>query len=105
MLDSLKTELLKGDAVTIVFDGPSAKSKSGFKNSWLIGHLAKINSIEQTPALGYWGHGVRTKYQSILTPRTTFIMHADDDDLYSDKNDTYFTYLNNGDIKASFKER
>jgi len=82
MLDSLKTELLKGDAVTIVFDGPSAKSKSGFKNSWLIGHLAKINSIEQTPALGYWGHGVRTKYQSILTPRTTFIMHADDDDLY-----------------------
>jgi hypothetical protein len=82
LLDSLKDELSEGDAITIVFDGPEAKAKSTYEKSWMEGHRAKINSIEQNPNLGFWGHGIRNKYQGILEPKTTFLMNADDDDIY-----------------------
>lgn len=82
MLDSLKPELNSSDAITIVFDGEDALKKSEFKNEWLEGHKSKINIIEQIPNLGFWGHGIRNKYQGILEPKTTFIMNADDDDVY-----------------------
>jgi hypothetical protein len=82
MLDSLKNELIHGDAITIVFDGEGAMLQSGFSNTWIDGHHATIQTIEQKPNLGYWGHGIRNKYQGILHPITTFVMHADDDDVY-----------------------
>lgn len=82
MLDSLKDELKPNDAITVVFDGPGSTAKSGLDDSWLEGHLSKITTIEQNPNLGFWGHGIRNKYQGILTPKTTYIMNADDDDLY-----------------------
>ena len=82
MLNSLKGELTINDAITIVFDGEGSLQKSSFRNEWLIGHKSKINIIEQEPNLGYWGHGIRNKYQGILDPKTTFIMNADDDDKY-----------------------
>lgn len=82
MLDSLKTELTKDDAITIVFDGHSAKSKSGISPEWLDGHNAHITIIEQIPNLGFWGHGIRNTYQGRLSPECTFVMHADDDDVY-----------------------
>jgi len=83
MLNSLKGELRQDDAITIVFDGEGAKAKSGISDEWLIGHSSKITIIEQKPNLGYWGHGIRNKYQGTLEPRTTFIMNADDDDMYT----------------------
>ena len=73
---------MNSDAITIVFDGKDARSKSTYVDDWIIGHKSKITVIDQIPNLGHWGHGIRNKYQSILTPQTTFIMHADDDDLY-----------------------
>lgn len=82
MLDSLKDELLENDAVTIVFDGPDALKKSTYDSSWTTDFKCTINIIEQNPGLGYWGHGARNKYQGQLTPKTTFIMNADDDDEY-----------------------
>lgn len=82
MLSSLKNELTINDAITIVFDGEDAFLKSSFSYDWLEGHKSIINIIEQTPNLGFWGHGVRNKYQELLNPKTTFIMHADDDDIY-----------------------
>lgn len=82
MLNSLKNELTKNDAITIVFDGENSKQKSKISSEWLNGHKAHINIIEQIPNLGYWGHGIRNKYQGILSPKCTFIMHADDDDIY-----------------------
>lgn len=82
MLNSLKYQLNENDAITIVFDGTNALKQSKFSNNWLIGHKSKITVIEQTPNLGFWGHGIRNKYQSILKPRTTFILNADDDDIY-----------------------
>ena len=82
LLDSLRGELNSGDAITIVFDGDKSRNKSGINSEWLKGHNAKITIIEQVPSLGHWGHGIRNKYQDILEPRCTFIMHADDDDEY-----------------------
>jgi hypothetical protein len=82
LLDSLKGELTENDAITIVFDGIGKKEKSGYNDSWFSSHICKYNIIIQDPNLGMAGHPIRTKYQSLLTPETTYIMHADDDDQY-----------------------
>jgi len=82
LLDSLKNELESNDAITIVFDGEGAKEQSEITSEWFECHKSTINIIEQTPYLGYWGHGIRNKYQGILNPECTFVMHADDDDTY-----------------------
>lgn len=83
-LDSLKDELRENDAITIVFDGPGTKEKSGYNESWFSGHLSTHTVIVQDPNLGagIGGEPVRTKYQTLLKPETTFIMYADDDDEY-----------------------
>jgi hypothetical protein len=83
LLDTMKPQLTSTDAITIVFDGKAAKSKSGFSDEWKQGFKCPFAVFEEEPALGFWGHGIRNKYQGILTPETTFIMHADDDDLYT----------------------
>jgi len=82
LLDSLKDELAENDAITVVFDGPDAEKKSGFSEVWFQGHKSKHTMIIQDPNLGMAGHPVRTKYQTLLKPETTYIMHADDDDFY-----------------------
>jgi hypothetical protein len=82
MLKSLENELNENDAITIIFDGEDALKSSSYNDSWIINHKCKINIIEQIPNLGYWGHGIRNKYQELLKPKTTFIMNADDDDVY-----------------------
>jgi len=84
MLDSLKNQLFGNDAITIIFDGDEALKSSTFCSEWLVDHKAKINIIEQKPNLGFWGHEIRNTYQTNLEPKTTFIMHADDDDIYAD---------------------
>jgi GR25 family glycosyltransferase involved in LPS biosynthesis len=83
MLDSLKGQLAQNDAITIVFDGKDAKSKSGFTDAWKEGFKCPIATFEEEPPLGHWGHGIRNKYQGILQPKTTYVMHADDDDAYT----------------------
>jgi len=82
LLDSLKDELTEKDAITIVFDGADAKEKAEYDESWFSGHISQQSVIVQKPNLGSKGHAVRTKYQSLLSPTTTYIMHADDDDEY-----------------------
>jgi hypothetical protein len=84
LLDSLKGELTDSDAITIVFDGPGAKEKSGYDESWFSRHMSQHTVIVQDPNLGagIGGEPIRTKYQTLLTPETTYIMHADDDDEY-----------------------
>jgi hypothetical protein len=82
MLDSLKGELQKGDAVTIVFDGKEAFNKSGFTDEWLNGFQSATKYIVHEQPLGFWGHAIRNEYQGKLEPATTFVMHADDDDRY-----------------------
>lgn len=84
LLKSLKNELTKNDAITIIFDGEEAHPKSGLTQEWIKGHKADIFIIEQIPNIGKgkWGHPVLNKYQGKLMKETTFILNADDDDMY-----------------------
>jgi len=84
LLDSLKDELTEQDAITIVFDGADAEKKSGYDESWFLGHRSTHMIKTQVPNLGagIGGEPVRTKYQTTLKPETTYIMYADDDDTY-----------------------
>jgi hypothetical protein len=82
LLDTLKDELTERDAITIVFDGPDAFTKSTYQNSWIKDHKSRVSVIVQDDNTGFWGHPIRQKYVSLLSPKTTYIMHADDDDQY-----------------------
>lgn len=76
MLDSLSPQLEEQDCLTLVFDGKSTIPEfniSGFK--------CKVTQYCEPAALGFWGHGIRNKYASLLEKKD-FIMHADDDDHY-----------------------
>jgi hypothetical protein len=77
MLDSLKPQLRSEDCITIVFDG---RTKPDWVN--LEGFGCKIVIHEEPVALGYWGHGIRNKYATLLEKRD-FVMHGDDDDIYT----------------------
>lgn len=78
MLDSLSPQLLESDCLTIVFDGNS-RIPSGFDYSKF---KCKLNLFNEPSALKYWGHGIRNKYANLLEKKD-FIMHADDDDIYT----------------------
>jgi hypothetical protein len=82
MLDSLKGQLSANDAITIVFDGPDALKKSGYTPEWANEFKCPVKIIEQVPQLGFWGHEALNKYQTTLETKTTYIMNADDDDIY-----------------------
>jgi hypothetical protein len=76
MLDSLSSQLIESDCLTLVFDGHSSIPSfdlSKFKCQ-VVQHVEPI-------ALGYWGHGIRNKYANLLEKRD-FVMHGDDDDIY-----------------------
>jgi hypothetical protein len=77
MLNSLLPQLSEHDCVTIVFDGNSEIPVFDFS-------LAKCKVVQycEPEALGYWGHGIRNKYASLLETRD-FVVHADDDDEYT----------------------
>jgi len=82
LLDSLEDELLYEDAITIVFDGPEAYARSGYSSGWVSSHVCNVNVFVEPENTGVWGHKIRNKYVSILQQKTTFIMNADDDDVY-----------------------
>jgi len=76
MLDSLSPQLSESDCLTLVFDGHATIPEfnlSSFK--------CKVTQYCEPVALGFWGHGIRNKYASLLEKKD-FIMHADDDDHY-----------------------
>jgi hypothetical protein len=83
MLDSLLPQLTARDAVTIVFDGQDAQKKATFSADWVKDRQCAVHVRNQSPNLGFFGHGIRNKYQTRLDTQTTYIMHADDDDAYT----------------------
>lgn len=76
LIDSLSNELTENDCLTIVFDN---NTKRDIKNINKI--KAKVIIYNEDKKLGFWGHGIRNKYSSLLEKRD-FILHADDDDTY-----------------------
>jgi hypothetical protein len=81
MLLSLVNELTEKDTLYIFIDGKDNETKSKLIINEIINSFVceVIITVEDTP-LGYWGHGLRNKYQSQL--KGDYIMHADDDDAY-----------------------
>ena len=77
MLDSLSPQLEKDDCLTIVYDGHNEVPKFNIDD-----FKCKVVCYFEPEALGYWGHGIRNKYASLLENKD-FVMHADDDDMYS----------------------
>ena len=76
MLNSLKKQLTEYDCITIVFDGINRIFEIDTSD-----YLCKVNIYYEPTNLGYWGHGIRNKYNQILEKRD-FVLHADDDDIY-----------------------
>jgi hypothetical protein len=75
MLDSILPNITRNDHVTIVFDGVPPTQL----NLITQGH---VHIHHEPTALGFWGHGIRNKYKTLLE-RTDFVLHADDDDVYT----------------------
>jgi hypothetical protein len=76
MLDSLSPQLQEQDCLTLVFDGHNKIPEFNLSN-----FKCEIKQYFEPIALGYWGHGIRNKYASLLEKRD-FVMHADDDNIY-----------------------
>ena len=77
-LNSIAPQLKKQDWLTIVFD-----SHSTIPCFDLSQFRCNIRQFCEPSPLGYWGHGIRNKYAFLLDP-TDFVMHADDDDMYTE---------------------
>lgn len=74
MLDTILPHLTEVDHLTLVFDGVSPTNVN-------VETKGQVHIHSEPVALGFWGHGVRNKYASLLE-KTDFVMHADDDDIY-----------------------
>jgi hypothetical protein len=74
MLNSLLPQLSVEDQLTIVFDGHSVIPTVDLTLA-----TCSVRQYCEPIALGSFGHGVRTKYATILEKRD-FVIHLDDDD-------------------------
>lgn len=82
ILAQLKEQLLERDFLTIVFDGINNSIIVGVVKKICETFKCKINIIIEYENLGYWGHGIRNKYNDL---EGDFIYHIDDDDnIYND---------------------
>ena len=75
---SLKNQLDKNDYLTIIFDGVDDNLdliKFFVKKNF----ICNINIILEKQKKGYWGHGIRNKYNDL---DGDFIYHCDDDDVF-----------------------
>lgn len=82
MLNSLKNQLSKNDYLYVIVDGLEFHDKVKEILSRFKGYLFNLNVVYENNNQGYWGHGIRNKYQNFL--KGDYILHADDDDIYID---------------------
>lgn len=75
LLKSVTPQLTESDYITVIFDGcqPNTSLFNGVRCNVIIKH--------EKDALGCWGHGARNKHQDNLPG--DYLMHADDDDIYT----------------------
>ena len=82
ILTQLKEQLLETDFLTIVFDGINNSMIADSVKFFCKNFKCTINIIIEHDNLGYWGHGIRNKYNDL---QGDFIYHIDDDDnIYND---------------------
>lgn len=77
IINSLNDQLNSNDCLTIVYDNTCIIPI--FDISKL---KCKLVQYCEPTKLGFWGHGIRNKYSNLLEKKD-FILHADDDDIYS----------------------
>ena len=80
MLNSLKHQLSENDYLYVISDGFDYHEEVKNIISNFNGYVCNLKVIYENENLGYWGHGVRNKYQKQL--KGDYILHADDDDIY-----------------------
>ena len=76
MLECLKHEMEPQDYLTIVFDA-SKQNLDKVKKYIEENIRGQISIIYEETNLGYWGHGIRNKYNKL---KGDFVFHIDDDD-------------------------
>lgn len=79
MLDSLELQLESNDFLTIVFDAIDRDNIFDLLENTLVKFECICNVIMEPYNLGFWGHGIRNKYNQL---RGDFVLHGDDDDTY-----------------------
>lgn len=100
ILNTLKNQLYEIDYLTIVFDGQKSKNIDSIKK-YTSQFKCNVNIIVEKNNLGYWGHGIRNKYNNL---EGDFIYHIDDDDmLYDDSFDIIRKYCNDINVIYIFK--
>jgi hypothetical protein len=101
LLIPLKNQLTKIDYLTIVFDGLD-KSKNIDKVKEITqSFICKVNIIIEEKNLGYYGHGIRNKYNNL---EGDYIYHIDDDDIiYDNTLDIIRLHCNDSNIIYIFK--
>ena len=78
ILNMLKKQLLQTDFLTIVFDGIQNSNNIDVIKLFCNDFLCNVNIIIEEKNLGFWGHGIRNKYNNL---NGDFIYHIDDDDI------------------------
>jgi len=80
MLDSLGAQLEPQDYLTIVFDARDDDNVLEKVKLTTSKYPCTVNIIFEEENLGFWGHGIRNKYQDLPGD---FILHCDDDNFYT----------------------
>src|SRR5262245_16362196 len=75
MLKSLQFQLQSSDYLTVVFDAQDVDGVYSQTEEILKEFSCHYNIIMEPTNLGFWGHGVRNKYNQL---QGDFILHADD---------------------------
>lgn len=79
MLDSLQGQLHANDYLTVVFDAKDVDHVYEQTRKKLSQFACHTTIRMEKTNLGYWGHGIRNKYNQLPGD---FILHGDDDDIY-----------------------
>lgn len=78
-LDSLALQVKPQDYLTIIFDAKDVDHVFQQVKEKLSSFNCKTNLIFESTNLGFWGHGIRNKYNKLPGD---FILHCDDDNKY-----------------------
>ena len=79
MLHSLEDQLISSDYLTLVFDAKDEGQVFDAAVETLSRFQCQCTVIMEPVNLGYWGHGIRNKYNKL---EGDFVLHGDDDDVY-----------------------
>lgn len=99
MLEDLKQQLQPHDFLTVIFDARDVDHIYSKVDSFLKKFSCHCNLKMEPYNLGFWGHGIRNKYNHLSGD---FILHADDDDIYAPGALQKIRQIIKGDLNALY---